>query len=252
MYYVYFIKSTKYDEIYVGSTNNLRRRLTEHNDGVELSTKRYRPWRLVYYEAYQSEEDARNREMKLKHHGNAMRELKKRIQRSLENGGALPRTVKNGAGFTLIEVLMVVFLLGIVVVIGSNLFFSILRGASKAEIEKEVKQNGDYAMNVIGRMVRNAQNCSEVSGVLTVTNPDGQTTDFFCQPSGDITRIASNAGVFLTSDKVTATNCTFSCDSTKTPPIVNISFDLSQKGTDLRPEEKAQVHFQTTVGLRTY
>lgn len=260
MYYVYFIKSTKYDEIYVGSTNNLRRRLTEHNDGVELSTKRYRPWRLVYYEAYQSEEDARNREMKLKHHGNAMRELKKRIQRSLENGGALPRTVKNGAGFTLIEVLMVVFLLGIVVVIGSNLFFSILKGASKAEVEKEVKQNGDYAMNVMERMVRNAQNCSEASGILTITNPDGNWSEFKCLPDEGVTKIASESALgtgYLTGKNVTlGTSCpgslSFSCDQTKTPPVVNISFDLSQKGTVTRPEEKAQIHFQTTVGLRTY
>lgn len=159
--------------------------------------------------------------------------------------------MKKKQGFTLIEVLMIVFIMGIVAVIGGNMLFSIMKGTSKAEITKEVKQNGDYAMAVMERLVRSAQNCSSAGGV-TITNPDGRTTRFFCEAVSGVTRIASNSGVFLTGDNVTASNCIFSCDSTKTPPIVSISFDLSQKGTDLRPEEKAQIHFQRTVSLRTY
>ena len=75
MYYVYLIKSEKRDEIYVGSTNDLKRRLNEHNNGLSISTKRYMPWKLIYYEAYRIEADARNREAGLKNHGNALREL---------------------------------------------------------------------------------------------------------------------------------------------------------------------------------
>lgn len=159
--------------------------------------------------------------------------------------------MKKKQGFTLIEVLMIVFIMGIVAVIGGNMLFSIMKGTSKAEITKEVKQNGDYAIGVMERMIRNAQNCKSNGGV-TIKNPDGKFTNFFCETVAGATRIASNSGVFLTSDNVTASNCIFSCDATKTPPIVNISFDLSQKGTDLRPEEKAQVRFQRTVSLRTY
>ncbi|MDO8530210.1 MAG: GIY-YIG nuclease family protein [bacterium] len=79
MWYVYVLKSTLFEEIYVGSTGDLKRRVTEHNDGKEISTKRYMPWVLCYYEAYFSEKLARLREKKLKYHGNAMKELKKRI-----------------------------------------------------------------------------------------------------------------------------------------------------------------------------
>lgn len=167
---------------------------------------------------------------------------------------------RSTTGFTLIEVLMVVFLLGIIVIIGSNLFFSILKGASKAEIEKEVKQNGDYAMNVMERMIRNgqeilpnsevpSQTCTSPMTKIKIKNPDGKDTEF----SFSSNQIASN-GASLTSGNVALVpdSFSFSCDSSKTPPIVTVSFDLSQKGTGLRPEEKAQVHFQTTVGLRTY
>ena len=72
--------------IYIGSTNDLHKRLREHNNGKSRSTKRYIPWELVYYEAYISEVDAREREKKLKHHGKGLAELKKRIKNSLEKG----------------------------------------------------------------------------------------------------------------------------------------------------------------------
>lgn len=72
--------------IYIGSTSDLRRRVREHNSGKSRSTKRYMPWELVYYEAYLSEVDAREREKKLKHHGKGLAELKKRIKSSIEKG----------------------------------------------------------------------------------------------------------------------------------------------------------------------
>ena len=66
-------------ELYIGSTNNLKRRLEQHNQGVNMSTKRYIPWKLIYFEAYIREDSARLREKRLKYHGNAIRELKKRL-----------------------------------------------------------------------------------------------------------------------------------------------------------------------------
>jgi putative endonuclease len=79
MYYVYLLKSKLNGELYRGSTNDLKYRFKEHNDGKVFSTKRYRPWKLIYYEAFAEEKLARLREQKLKHNGNAMHELKKRL-----------------------------------------------------------------------------------------------------------------------------------------------------------------------------
>lgn len=63
MYYVYLIKSQKVKGWkYIGSTNDLIRRVEDHNNGEVFSTKNYCPFVLVYYEAYMSEEDARERE----------------------------------------------------------------------------------------------------------------------------------------------------------------------------------------------
>jgi len=46
-------------------------------------TKLRRPWRLVYYEAYLSKEDAKIREETLKNYGSTLGHLKKRIKKSL-------------------------------------------------------------------------------------------------------------------------------------------------------------------------
>jgi putative endonuclease len=83
MYYVYLIQNEK-DEIYYGSTNNLRKRFKEHNRGEVKSTKGGK-WGLVYYEAFSSEADAREREKQLKHHGQALAQLKRRLKKSLPN-----------------------------------------------------------------------------------------------------------------------------------------------------------------------
>ncbi len=84
MFYVYVLKSKKDTDLYIGSTNDLKRRFAEHQNGKSFSTKFRRPFELVYYEAYKNEQDARLREQALKLRGNARRFLKERIQRSIE------------------------------------------------------------------------------------------------------------------------------------------------------------------------
>lgn len=84
MFYVYIIKSMKNNQLYFGSTNDLRRRLTEHNSGLNSHTRKYRPYNLVYYEAYKAEGDAREREANLKLRANAFNQLKRRIVASLK------------------------------------------------------------------------------------------------------------------------------------------------------------------------
>jgi putative endonuclease len=69
-------------KIYVGYTANLRQRVGDHNSGRGEYTKLRRPWKLVYYEAYLSEKDARRREMRIKEYGSILGQLKKRLTHS--------------------------------------------------------------------------------------------------------------------------------------------------------------------------
>jgi len=84
MYYVYILKSKKDRNLYIGSTNDLKRRFWAHNSGKVFSTKSREPFDLVYYEAFRSGRVARRRERSLKLRGNALVQLKKRIQEDLK------------------------------------------------------------------------------------------------------------------------------------------------------------------------
>ena len=83
MYYVYVLKSKKDKGLYIGYTKDLEARFNEHNKGLCISTRKRKPFRLVYYEAYLSERDARIREERLKKFKNSYKELIKRINNSI-------------------------------------------------------------------------------------------------------------------------------------------------------------------------
>ena len=83
MYYIYVLKSQKWNKPYFGYTKDLIKRVKEHNTESTKSTRHGIPWKLVYYEAYLEELDARKRELQLKKYGSAFGFLKKRIKLSL-------------------------------------------------------------------------------------------------------------------------------------------------------------------------
>ena len=83
MFYVYMIKSVKKKFLYTGYTDDLQRRFRKHNQGLNISTKTYAPFKLIYYEAYLSKKDAIERERMLKHKGSSSGLLKRRVKNSL-------------------------------------------------------------------------------------------------------------------------------------------------------------------------
>ena len=59
MYYVYIIRSVSFpDQTYVGYTTNLDERLLKHNQNSSLHTKKYTPWKLISYIAFDSKKKA--------------------------------------------------------------------------------------------------------------------------------------------------------------------------------------------------
>ena len=84
MVYLYILKSKKDNNLYIGSTNNIERRISEHNNGLVTSTKSRKPFELIYFEGYKIEKDARLREKNLKLRSRAFSQLKKRITNSLK------------------------------------------------------------------------------------------------------------------------------------------------------------------------
>ena len=62
MAFVYVIKSLKDGNFYIGSTDDLNRRIKDHNSGKNRSTKNRRPFKLVYFEQFDTKYQAEKRE----------------------------------------------------------------------------------------------------------------------------------------------------------------------------------------------
>ena len=66
MYIVYILKSENYNKTYVGITNDLQRRLLQHNSGYHSYTKRYKPWFVIYKDILDNRIEAHIKEKYLK------------------------------------------------------------------------------------------------------------------------------------------------------------------------------------------
>jgi len=63
---LYVIKSLSKKYRYVGITNNLNKRLKQHNSGYNKNTKVYKPFKLIHTENFQNYKEARKKEIFLK------------------------------------------------------------------------------------------------------------------------------------------------------------------------------------------
>ena len=83
-YYVYVLLSKKDKNFYTGYTNNLKKRLEEHNKGLVKSTKNRTPFDIIYFEGCINKYDAIHREKYLKT-TYGKRYLKNRMKNFLTN-----------------------------------------------------------------------------------------------------------------------------------------------------------------------
>ena len=62
-YWVYILVSWDLRHTYVGQTEDLQRRMAQHNAGKVRSTKAFRPWRILHTEGFPSRQEAKEREL---------------------------------------------------------------------------------------------------------------------------------------------------------------------------------------------
>ena len=192
----------------------------------------------------------------------------------MEVNTSMKKRQKNihSGGFTLIETLISIGIIAGVGVLIAQVFFSTTRVNTKTELLKDVKQNGQYAMEVMSRMIRNSINIESTcatdgttSTSLNVKNPNGNVTTLGCSLDNGAMRIASTSATNATPEYLTSSNVTlggsacddeamtlsFLCSSyVDQAPEVTVSFSMSQKGTPPDQFEKASVLFKTTVSPR--
>jgi putative endonuclease len=76
-WWVYILKSEKTGKYYIGCSNDYKRRLGEHNNGENFSTRLGCPWAVVHLEGFENQSEAFNREKKIKSYkgGNGFKKL---------------------------------------------------------------------------------------------------------------------------------------------------------------------------------
>ncbi len=79
MFYVYILHSQKDGLLYTGYTPDLKNRIKSHTAGYVIATKHRRPLKLIHYEAFLFESDAKRRELYLKG-GNGKKELEQILE----------------------------------------------------------------------------------------------------------------------------------------------------------------------------
>ncbi|KKR76182.1 MAG: hypothetical protein UU21_C0016G0010 [Candidatus Levybacteria bacterium GW2011_GWA2_40_8] len=84
--FVYVLFSIKDRKLYVGFTHNLEQRLRDHSSGNVDSTRARRPLKLIHYEYFTNENDAKSREVFLKS-GFGRTQLKLSLKRTLAELG---------------------------------------------------------------------------------------------------------------------------------------------------------------------
>jgi len=166
------------------------------------------------------------------------------------------------AGFTLIEMVIVLGILLILGVLISGSLGSLFRSSTKTARWQLVKSEGDKVVEIISRMSRLALkplDCQAGSGYFTILNPDGGTTRFIFLTD----KIASRSAAFG-EDIETSTNDTILHNSTKTQVTafsldcsgfsaggwgswINLDFTLQDK---IDPDDPVSLKFQTGIAFR--
>ncbi len=178
--------------------------------------------------------------------------------------------MKNSKGYSLIELLIVMIVLITVGFIVATILVSSLRGTTKAITTETIRRNGNHAILQMSKMIEFAQNFIGVSNdnstftsLCPVASPvphynyvkiksfDNADTTFSCFLNTNAP-IASNGASFVNPDEVSVTKCYFTCDRSNIsqPPVIGISFELSQKEVSNFFEKRATIPFETSVTMR--
>ena len=84
MFYTYILQSQKSSRYYFGHTDNIPKILLRHNNGLVSATRNKGPWVLVYFENFNSQIEANQRELEIK-----SMKSKSYIEKLIDDGGKL-------------------------------------------------------------------------------------------------------------------------------------------------------------------
>lgn len=174
----------------------------------------------------------------------------------------------DNSGFTLIEIIITTSIIAILGMVITQVLSTTTRTNTKVGIMSDVKQNGDYALLMMERLIRSARqvtsSCSEAGSTLdsvVLENTDGNTTTLTCAYDGSASRVASVSGIvtsYLTGTNVTlggsscsGSSLSFTCQGIQGgSQTISIAFSLSQGNASQFISEQSTIPFQSTIMVR--
>lgn len=164
-------------------------------------------------------------------------------------------------GFSLIEVLIVIALFATIATVAAESTLLSLRSARKADTISEIRDNLDFAVAVIERQTRNAQEINSLceptgttSTSFSYVDEHESNTSFSCEfisGSSPPFFIASGSAR-LTSDDIELTECTFICTDPEGNLPKYIDIHLVGEKAGINGSDQSVVSVDTRVMLRAY
>lgn len=160
-------------------------------------------------------------------------------------------SLKNNRGISLVEVMVVVTVFSILAIISTRAVLLTLRGSQKSDAAASVRENLDFALSVMERLIRNAATVSCTSNLrVDYTDQNGEAAYFSCENVGESGYIASSSAR-LTSTEVSVTACNITCVSSEAGIPPSVEMDVTAKNKE-EGTYGAQVSAATKILLRTY
>jgi len=168
------------------------------------------------------------------------------------------KKINRNRGFTLIEFILYIGLVGIILTVTGAIGLNVLSGKAKLGTIEEVSQNARFTMERMSEIIRNAEtinspatSTSASTLSLKMASPALDPTVFDLSSGALRIKEGSGSATSITSSEVNVSNLNFSNISySDTPGTVRIEMTINLVNPDDMPEYNFEQTFYTTANIR--
>jgi prepilin-type N-terminal cleavage/methylation domain-containing protein len=156
-------------------------------------------------------------------------------------------------GFSLFEMLIVIFIFGVLGALTTQIIMLSLKSSAKSESLVKVREDLNSTLAIMEREIRGASSvtCDPDTGVINYTNAQGHPGSFACSQLDDNYFVAS-ASARVTGSNVVITRCSFICNLSTSGGPPSVSIEMVAHNNNKSGVEAANISVSTQIYLRNY